>query len=85
MPDMSEKETSKLVKTEENDRSNIVENKTIGFEIQSSNINSAAVEKVSKYLPELDQKTRAFGSSNSQTTLSMMSLTMLGGQSSFRM
>ena len=85
MPDMSEKETSKLVKTEKNDRSDIVENKTIGFEIQSSNINSAAVEKVSKYLPELDQKTRAFGSSNSQTTLSMMSLTMLGGQSSFRM
>ena len=39
MSDMSEKETSKLVKTEETGRGNIVENKTIGFEIQSSNIN----------------------------------------------
>ena len=85
MPDMSEKETSKLVKKEESNRGHIVENKTIGFEIQSKNINAAAVEKVSQYLPELDDKTRAFGSSNSQTTLSMMSLTMLGGHSPFRM
>ena len=72
----------KLIKKEE---SNIVENKTIGFEIQSSNINKAAVEKVSQYLPELDEKTKAFGSQNSQTTLSMMTLTMLGGQSPYRM
>ena len=85
MSDMSEKETSKLVKTKETGRSNIVENKTIGFEIQSSNINKAAVEKVSQYLPELDEKTKAFGSQNSQTTLSMMTLTMLGGQSPYRM
>ena len=63
-----------LIKKEE---SNIVENKTIGFEIQSSNINKAAVEKVSRYLPELDEKTKAFGSQNSQTTISMMTLTML--------
>ena len=74
---MSEKETSKLAKTEETCRGIIVENKTIGFEIQSSNINKAAVEKVSQYLPELDEKTKAFGSQNSQTTLSMMTLTML--------
>ena len=73
---------SKLIKKEE---SNIVENKTIGFEIQSSNINKAAVEKVRQYLPELDDKTKAFGSGNSQTTLTMMSLTMLGGQSPYRM
>ena len=85
MSDMSEKETSKLAKTEETGRGNIVENKTIGFEIQSSNINKAAVEKVSQYLPELDEKTKAFGSQNSQTTLSMMTLTMLGGQSPYRM
>ena len=85
MSDMSDKETSKLVKTEETGRSNIVENKTIGFEIQSSNINKAAVEKVSRYLPELDEKTKAFGSQNSQTTISMMTLTMLGGQSPYRM
>ena len=85
MPDMPDKRTSKLAKKEESGRSNIVENKTIGFEIQSSNINKAAVEKVSQYLPELDEKTKAFGSQNSQTTISMMTLTMLGGQSPYRM
>tara|TARA_B100001996_G_scaffold334674_1_gene284933 strand:+ start:165 stop:1004 length:840 start_codon:yes stop_codon:yes gene_type:complete len=79
---MYDMDDSKLVKKEE---SIIVENKTIGFEIQSSNINKAAVEKVSEYLPELDQKTKAFGSGNTQTTLTMMSLTMLGGQSPYRM
>ena len=83
MSDMSDKKTSKLVKKEQ--ESYLVENKTIGFEIQSSNINKAAVEKVSQYLPELDEKTRAFGSQNSQTTISMMTLTMLGGQSPYRM
>tara|TARA_B100000131_G_scaffold294764_1_gene311191 strand:- start:21 stop:860 length:840 start_codon:yes stop_codon:yes gene_type:complete len=79
---MYDMDDSKLVKKEE---SIIVENKTIGFEIQSSNINKAAVEKVSQYLPELDEKTKAFGSGNTQTTLTMMSLTMLGGQSPYRM
>ena len=79
MTDMPDNE---LVKKEE---SYLVENKTIGFEIQSSNINKAAVEKVSQYLPELDEKTRAFGSQNSQTTITMMTLTMLGGQSPYRM
>jgi len=82
---MFEKETSELIKREGTGKSTIVENKTIGFEIQSSNINKAAVEKVSRYLPELDEKTKAFGSQNSQTTISMMTLTMLGGQSPFRM
>ena len=76
MPDnkLAKKEEAKLVKQE-----------TIGFAIQSNNINEAAVEKVSQYLPELDTKTKAFGSQNSQTTISMMTLTMLGGQSPFRM
>ena len=76
MPDnkLAKKEEAKLVKQE-----------TIGFAIQSNNINEAAVEKVSQYLPELDQKTKAFGSQNTQTTITMMTLTMLGGQSSFRM
>ena len=73
---------SKIVKKE---KTKIVKQETIGFAIQSNNINEAAVEKVSQYLPELDIKTKAFGSQNSQTTLTMMSLTMLGGQSSFRM
>ena len=73
---------NKLVKKEE---VKIVKQETIGFAIQSNNINEAAVEKVSQYLPELDTKTKSFGSSNTQTTLTMMSLTMLGGQSAFRM
>ena len=71
-----------LVKKEE---TKLVKQETIGFSIRSNNINAAAVEKVSQYLPELDEKTKAFGSSNTQTTLTMMSLTMLGGQSSYRM
>ena len=71
-----------LAKKEE---TKIVKQETIGFAIQSNNINEAAVEKVSQYLPELDTKTKAFGSQNSQTTISMMTLTMLGGQSPFRM
>ena len=76
MPDnkLTKKEEAKLVKQE-----------TIGFAIQSNNINEKAVEKVSQYLPELDTKTKAFGSQNSQTTISMMTLTMLGGQSPYRM
>ena len=74
---------SKLIKKEP--EAKIVKQETIGFMIQSNNINEAAVEKVSQYLPELDTKTKSFGSSNTQTTLTMMSLTMLGGQSPFRM
>ena len=79
---MSDMSDSKLVKKEE---TKIVKQETIGFAIQSNNINEAAVEKVSQYLPELDTKTKAFGSQNTQTTISMMTLTMLGGQSPFRM
>lgn len=73
---------NKLAKKEE---TKIVKQETIGFSIQSNNINEAAVEKVSQYLPELDSKTKAFGSQNTQTTITMMTLTMLGGQSPFRM
>ena len=79
---MSDMSDSNLVKKEE---TKIVKQETIGFAIQSNNINEKAVEKVSQYLPELDTKTKAFGSQNSQTTISMMTLTMLGGQSPFRM
>jgi len=58
-----------------------------GFTIdaQTDSINKEAIAKVNKVLPELVEKTKAFGSSNSQTTLAMMSLTMLGGQSPYRM
>ena len=79
---MSYMSENNLIKKEE---AKLVKQETIGFAIQSNNINEKAVEKVTEYLPELDQKTKAFGSQNSQTTLTMMSLTMLGGQSSFRM
>tara|TARA_R100000781_G_scaffold2892_3_gene4389 strand:- start:1921 stop:2724 length:804 start_codon:yes stop_codon:yes gene_type:complete len=63
----------------------IVKQDSIGFSIVSDNINSKAVEKVTKYLPELEEKTKAFNSQNSQTTLTLMTLTMLGGQSPYRM
>ena len=79
---MSDMSDNNLVKKEE---TKLVKQDTIGFAIQSNNINEAAVEKVSQYLPELDTKTKAFGSQNSQTTISMMTLTMLGGQSPYRM
>ena len=74
---------SKLVKKEP--KTKIVKQETIGFLIESNNINEAAVEKVSRHLPELDEKTKAFGSQNTQTTITMMTLTMLGGQSTYRM
>tara|TARA_B100001250_G_scaffold192620_1_gene165572 strand:+ start:1927 stop:2775 length:849 start_codon:yes stop_codon:yes gene_type:complete len=78
----SDMNDTRLTKREE---VKIVKQETIGFSVQSNNINEAAVEKVSQYLPELDTKTNAFGSNNSQTTMTMMSLTMLGGQSIYRM
>jgi len=48
-------------------------------------INAAAVAKVNQFLPEIEQKTRAFDRNNSQHTLSLMTLTMLNGQSPMRM
>ena len=56
-----------------------------GFIIPSNVVNQAAVQKVQEYLPELAEKTAAFGSNNSQSTLAMMSLTMLNGHSPYRM
>ena len=81
---MSDMLDNKLVRKEE---TKITKQEILfpGFAIQSNNINNSAVQKVSKYLPELDTKTKSFGSNNSQTTLTMMSLTMLGGQSIYRM
>jgi hypothetical protein len=51
----------------------------------SENINQVAAARVAEKLPEIDQATRAFDRSNSQTTLSLMSLTMLNGHSPMRM
>jgi len=53
--------------------------------VSADKINAAAVAKVNKHLPELEQKTRAFDRNNSQHTLSLMTLTMLNGQSPMRM
>jgi hypothetical protein len=51
----------------------------------SSRINKKALDQVNAFLPELDEKTTAFNRQNSQTTLSLMTLTMLGGQSPYRL
>lgn len=53
--------------------------------ISKSQINPQAVALVNEFLPELDQKTKYFDRNNSQSTLSMMSLTMLNGHSPHRM
>jgi hypothetical protein len=53
--------------------------------VSENKVNAAAVAKVNEYLPEIEQKTRAFDRNNSQHTLSMMTLTMLNGQSPMRM
>lgn len=52
--------------------------------VENKNINAVAVKKVEQFLPEIQKQTRAFDRNNSQTTLSMMSLTMLNGQSPMR-
>ena len=53
--------------------------------VSKSKINPQAVALVNEYLPELDEKTKFFDRNNSQSTLSMMSLTMLNGHSPMRM
>ena len=47
--------------------------------------NKALVERVKKALPAIDKHTRFFDRQNSQTTIQMMTLTMLGGSSPLRM
>lgn len=53
--------------------------------INPDRINSAAIAKVTEHLPELAEKTRMFGSQNSQHSLSLMTLTMMTGHSPYRM
>jgi len=67
---------------------NLVKKETVAFSLPAvaqKNINAAAVAKVNEYLPEVEEKTRYFDRQNSQTTLSLMSLTMLNGQSPMRL
>ena len=47
--------------------------------------NKELVERVKKALPAIDKHTRFFDRKNSQTTIQMMTLTMLGGSSPLRM
>lgn len=59
---------------------------TISFSVPMiSSINQAAVARVSERMPELTEKTKIFDRNNSQTTISMMTLTMLNGQSPMRL
>jgi hypothetical protein len=48
-------------------------------------INQPALAKVNAGLPELEEKTRYFGGQNSQSSLTMMSLTMLNGHAPMRL
>ncbi|MEN6644292.1 MAG: hypothetical protein ABFE08_17775 [Armatimonadia bacterium] len=52
---------------------------------QTSHINTAAARRVAEMLPELMSKVHAFDRHNTQTTLTLMSLTMLNGHSPFRL
>ena len=47
--------------------------------------NKALVDRVKKALPAIDKHTRFFDRQNSQTTIQLMTLTMLGGSSPLRM
>jgi len=47
--------------------------------------NKELVDRVKKALPAIDKHTRFFDRKNSQTTIQMMTLTMLGGSSPLRM
>lgn len=51
----------------------------------SDNINQVAAARVAEKLPMIEQASRAFDRNNSQTTLNMMTLTMLNGHSPYRM
>lgn len=67
---------------------NNVVSKPITFSLPveaAENINQVAAARVAEKLPEIDKATRAFDRNNSQTTLSMMTLTMLNGHSPYRM
>lgn len=48
-------------------------------------VSEKTLQKVSQNLPIISEKTKNFGRNNSQTTLSMMTLTMMNGQSPMRM
>lgn len=77
---------SKIVKKNTNTELKATDPITFGITpVSKSQINPQAVALVNEFLPELDEKTKFFDRNNSQSTLSMMSLTMLNGHSPLRM
>jgi len=83
---MSEQEIQEPQETPKSNALSVMDTVTFNLPTVTKNsINQIAVKKVNDYLPELEEKTRSFDRNNSQTTLSMMSITMLNGQSPMRM
>ena len=77
---------SDIVKKEKSTELKATDPITFGITpVSKSKINPQAVALVNEFLPELDEKTKFFDRNNSQSTLSMMSLTMLNGHSPLRM
>ena len=77
---------SEIVKKNANTELKATDPITFGITpVSKSKINPQAVALVNEFLPELDEKTKFFDRNNSQSTLSMMSLTMLNGHSPLRM
>ena len=77
---------NKIVKKTENTELKATDPVTFGITpVSKSKINPQAGAIVNEYLPELDEKTKFFDRNNSQSTLAMMSLTMLNGHSPMRM
>ena len=77
---------SEIVKKTQNTELKATDPVTFGITpVSKSKINPQAVAIVNEYLPELDEKTKFFDRNNSQSTLAMMSLTMLNGHSPMRM
>jgi len=77
---------SDIIKKETNTELKATDPITFGITpVSKSKINPQAVALVNEFLPELDEKTKFFDRNNSQSTLSMMSLTMLNGHSPHRM
>ena len=66
----------------------VIKTPDVTFNIHPSyanKINNVALNKLNNCLPELTEKTRVFDRKNSQTSLVLMSLTMMTGHSPFRM
>jgi len=73
---------------EHNMKQELIQKDSITFSlpaITAGKINVAAIAKVNQFLPEIEEKTRFFDRQNSQSTLGLMTLTMLNGQSPMRM